>query len=95
MVLIKNFVAVVALASTAQAFFPWVPEYHCALDDTCVSSKRSVGAELSEPDLTLELVQRLPSVSHVDASTSILYFADNFLRTIFHVMHKSSGWHIG
>ncbi|KAH6674497.1 aspartic peptidase domain-containing protein, partial [Halenospora varia] len=53
--------AVVALASTAQAFFPWVPEYHCALDDTCVSSKRSVGAELSEPDLTLKLVQRLPS----------------------------------
>ncbi|KAH8685622.1 aspartic peptidase domain-containing protein [Tricladium varicosporioides] len=61
MILVKNFVAVVALASAARAFFPWVPEYHCALDDTCVSSKRSVGTETSEPDLTLKLVQRLPS----------------------------------
>ncbi|KAF4625825.1 hypothetical protein G7Y89_g12340 [Cudoniella acicularis] len=60
MFIIKNFIAVVALASIVQASYFYFPEYRCALNEGCSQSKRSAAAETLQPDFTLKLVQRVP-----------------------------------
>ena len=69
--LVTNFaLAVATFASSAEAFFPYVPGYRCDLDNSC-PEKRAVDAE----PLSLKIVQRLPEVKvpviwHVASLTS-------------------------
>jgi hypothetical protein len=50
-------IAAVSFATSAEAFFPYVPGYRCDLDNSC-PEKRAVDAE----PLSLKIVQRLPEV---------------------------------
>ncbi|CAG8983728.1 hypothetical protein HYALB_00006297 [Hymenoscyphus albidus] len=60
MLFVKSIVSAVTLASTAHAFFPYMPEWRCTLDKDCSPAKRSTESSDAQPPLTMRVVQRTP-----------------------------------